>query len=282
VTKRVSTKFLEVRLVGRTQALQTLRCDSQTWTQHQVIGRKRCWRPDKGQGKDPVRIHHTILAITACWVTASELCYSQLLHFSRAKPACCLPGGYGYSAFDASDSVTGFSFVGTAVTSGTAGNSVATVETTTRFADGTTSSTTTTTSGSPGVQVKSFPLRTRVLGKDHCQLSGVVVALSSDGTWSVDFLAEQNPNLLPPDERPRYLVHQQNQFHVRIRPLLGQRLVTVDALDNVAVPSVASLHVQPFWLQRNSKQQMRAQGQSQCVRQYFDKIGHVAVDLSYR
>ncbi len=215
------------------------------------------------------------------WLAAFECGSAQLLHVSKAKQACCLPGGYGYTAFEQSDPATAYSFSGIpAVGDNNAATDSGVIEETISYPDGTTA--TRRAIPATSVRVKSFPLRVKTLEKDHCRISKVVVALSSDGTWSVDFLAEQNANVLPVDQRPRHLVHQQNQFHVRIRPLLGKRLVTVNAQDDVALPTMPCLHVKPFWMKRNSRRQIRAQGMSVDVRRHFDKLGHVAVDLTYR
>lgn len=201
-------------------------------------------------------------------VILTESSFGQLLHFSRAETAWRLPNGYGYTAFEASDPVTAYSFSGTLITETTTPEIVA----------GETPS-----AKSGRLRVKSFPVRTpSELRKDHCQISHVVVTLASDGKWSIDFLAEMNARLVPAESRTRFVSHHSDQLCVRVRPLLGQRLVTANGIDRVAVPSVASLYVPRFRLKHNSIRQLRADGVSDAVRQHFDRIGHIAIDLSYR
>lgn len=223
--------------------------------------------------------HHSRLLLMAAGfllIMGSVPAEAQILHFSRTKRVCCLPGVYEYTVFPQLQPVTAFSFEGTTVTSQQSG---LTRTITTSHPDGSVS---TETWQDGGRRVQTFPLKVVSLRKDHCQIRQVVVALASDGTWSVDMLAEQNPELVSIEERPQHLIHYQNEFHIHIRPLLGKRVVANDALDNVAVPSVARLTVKPFWVRQGTSRQIRYEGRDPRISQNFDAINHVAVDLSYR
>ena len=233
-----------------------------------------------------------ILAVVAIHAQCAECC-AQLFHVSRANRACCLSGRYNYSSDRLSSPVTAFSFPGTAVTAATGtagtGSSTSTIHKTTtssthRTAAGTTTTLTTTTGTVDGadLRTKTYPLRVKALKSEQCQISRVVVTLSSDGTWSVDFLAEQNPLLVAAAQRPRVLVDQQNEFYIAVRPLFNNGLVADDALDNVVVASATRIALPPFWLRRGQQRQLRVSGNDGMVRRHFDAIGYVAVDLQYR
>jgi len=124
-------------------------------------------------------------------------------------------------------------------------------------------------------------LREKAIQIDHCRISKVVVTIAESGDWTVDMVAEQNPLLLPNEMRARIQLYDQNKFHITVRPLLGSQTVGPDSLDDVVAPSVSSLLVTPFWLEKGQTKHVHFPGYDPQLAAQFDSIRQVAVDFQY-
>lgn len=201
------------------------------------------------------------LTVAAAMLATMSASSAQIIpHVARAERVCCLPGRYDYGYQKLSNPETAVSYRGTDVTSRI-------------VSDG---------QFGPGVQIRTFPLRDRALTIQHCRISNVVVTLAETGRWSVDFTAEQNPELVDRMQRPRVMLDQQNRFQITVRPLLGESIITPQGQNAVSIPAAAVLYVQPFWLERGQRVNRKATGMANPdIRQSFDQIQFVAVDLQF-
>lgn len=185
-------------------------------------------------------------------------------HATRTKKVCCISGRYDYSSNKLTSPVTSVTFPGVIDTDSATSNSV-------RSEHGTRTK----------IRIKSFPLRARVLASDHCRASRVVMTVAENGMWTVDMLAEQNAMLVDEQVRPKFQLYDQNRFHVTLRPLLGDVIVTPDTLNRVDAASVTSIRVAPFWLERGQSKQVHEEGYDARLEDRFDSIKVVAIDLQY-
>lgn len=183
-------------------------------------------------------------------------------HATRTRPVCCLSGRYDYSLNKLTNPVTSLSFEGVLDTASisTAGTSPL---------------------ASAPTRIRTFPLREKALTIDHCRISRVVVTIAENGEWSIDMVAEQNPQLLTNEKQPRIQLYQQNKFHITVRPLLGSQVVSSNSLDDVAAPTVSSLQVTPFWLEKGQTKNVHFSDYDPQLAARFDSIRQVAVDLQY-
>lgn len=131
------------------------------------------------------------------------------------------------------------------------------------------------------VRVRSFPLRKKDITIDHCRISDVVVTIAESGDWTVDMVAEQNPQLLSNEMQPGIQIYHQNKFHITVRPLLGSQVVSPDSLNDVVAPTVSSLRVSPFWLEKGQTKHIHHVEYDPQLAARFDSIRHVAVDFQY-
>ena len=183
-------------------------------------------------------------------------------HSTRARPVCCLPDRHDYSYNRLTNPVTAISFDGVIDTSSTLRTNIE--------AD-----------SMPTALVKSYPLRQKELRIDHCQLSKVVVTITDSGEWTIDMLAEQNPELLSREDRPRIQLYHQNRLHVTVRPLIGSGVTSASSLDNVVTASVCRLKVPPFWLEKGQSEQIHFSGMEPLLAERFNTIRNVQIDLQY-
>jgi hypothetical protein len=199
----------------------------------------------------------TLLLSLTVWLTlSSSTVFAQWFpHATRTRPVCSLSGRYDYSYNKIMNPVTVISFEGVLDTDSAL------------------------TSGP--VRVRSFPLRKKEITIDHCRISDVVVTIAESGDWTVDMLAEQNPKLLSNEMQPRIQIYHQNKFHITVRPLLGSQVVSPDSLDDVVAPTVSSLKVSPFWLEKGQMQHIHHAEYDPQLAARFDSIRLVAVDFQY-
>ena len=204
-----------------------------------------------------------LLGLTAWLTLLNTAALAQWFpHATRTRRVCCLSGNYDYSWNKLNNPVTALSFEGVLDTdSAVAGRSSP-------------------LSARP-VRVRSFALREKELRIDHCRISRVVVTIADTGDWMIDMMAEQNPKLLPNELQPRIQLFDQNRFHVTVRPLLGGPVVSPDSLDDVVGPTVSSLSVPPFWLEKGQTKNIHHSDNDPRLANRFDSIRQVAVDLQY-
>ncbi len=137
-------------------------------------------------------------------------------------------------------------------------------------------------SGNPAVVLKTFQLGDRSLTNDHCRISQVTVTVSSEGTWLMHLLAEQNPEILEPALRPPFENFRRNQFVVDVRPT---GLMTADQTESLAAvgkPEFPEIPPQEFWISKGQQARIRREGTSESLRRYFDVLEQVEVHFSYR
>lgn len=180
------------------------------------------------------------------------------LFATRTQRVCCLKD-YGYRVDHLSSPVTGVS-----------------------FADASSGDTTAVSSqGYRDIDLKRFPLREAALTSDHCQISSVSTVIRRDGTWTMGFRAVQDPELVLREERPKFVRFSQNHFYVTLRVYAGYRLAADSNQPSLARPVVTQFPAKAFWMRRGEIRQELASGTDLQLKQHFDRIDRVEVDLQY-
>lgn len=136
--------------------------------------------------------------------------------------------------------------------------------------------------GKGGVALKTFQLGERSLTNDHCRISQVTVTVSSDGNWLMHMIAEQNPEILEPAQRPPFERFRRNQFIVDVRPT---GLMTADQTESQAAvgkPEYPEIPPQEFWINKGQLARIRREGTSTSLRHHFELLEQVEVHFSYR
>lgn len=142
-----------------------------------------------------------------------------------------------------------------------------------------------------------------VLQIEHCALSEMAVSLHENGEWAVSFRAHQNPRLDAFAEAPDLLTLSpraplldegvttleprkwqsshilRNQFYVQLRMLSGNR---EGQRSLIGFPVVATLELDPFWVQREQVLPYHSYGKDSIIQAHFDEIDRVEIEFKYR
>lgn len=203
------------------------------------------------------------LTVAGLFILVPSVASAQLLpRWTRAPRACCLPGGYDYSVRSASAPVTAYTFSGTDFLRRYPSISGITTDAT-------------------SVTARRFPLQTSALQHEHCRLRQVAVTFDSSGHWTLDCIAEQNPDLAGPQRSAAVSVYSQNRFAIRLRPLTDTPLQTDNTSETVAPASAGAITVDPFWLRRGETRRIFRSGTADpATTAAFEQIRFFAVDLT--
>jgi hypothetical protein len=131
------------------------------------------------------------------------------------------------------------------------------------------------------VRTKTFQLSTATLQNDHCELERVTMTIVEDGSYILNFEAEQNPSLVPEIERPQYERYLHNHFFVQARGT-GLAPVGVDPEESVlGQPEFFKVCLPPMLIEKRARRNLRWTGCCDEIRRSFDVIDRVEIDLSY-
>lgn len=129
--------------------------------------------------------------------------------------------------------------------------------------------------------VKVFQLATSEIRVQHCRLSQFTMTVVEDGTWTVNCIAEQNPNLVASAERPPLFNFKRNKFFVDVRGVNMSQLSEPPAERVVGQPQLFKISPNAFWLGAGEKKVMRWTGDSSEAGRFFELVNRVDVDLRY-
>lgn len=194
---------------------------------------------------------------------------AQILpRFTRARSVCCVPGSFNLSEARLSNPTSASSFeavdvelAGVASPSPPFPSSV----------------------GRAAIKGKTFRMARVSLVNGHCRVSQVAVLIDETGHCTLDLLAEQNPGLLPRDQRSAAMVHHRNRFVITVRPLVGPDAGNgATGLNLTVPPTAASLNFE-FWLERGRVRRIHqvSSTYSAALARAFETVDHVAIDLRY-
>ena len=116
---------------------------------------------------------------------------------------------------------------------------------------------------------------------DHCSVSQIAVMLVEDGSWSINFLATQNPQSVPIQLQPTVVRFRRNQFHVEVRGVGLAQEVAVPEQPVLGKPAHFRFQVTPFWVEQGQRELIQLKGNSPDVQRLFQQIDRVEIDMSY-
>lgn len=131
-------------------------------------------------------------------------------------------------------------------------------------------------------RTKTFQLATASLQNNHCRLDRIALIIAEDGTWALSFRAQQNPSLVPEQERPQYERFLHNQLLVAVR---GVGLFPLGESPDTTVlgkPEFFKICLAPFLVHKREERILRWTGHSQEIAETFDAINRIEVDLRYQ
>ena len=144
-------------------------------------------------------------------------------------------------------------------------------------------------------RVRIYQLQQSVLRIDHCSLSRFALTLHEDGSWTLNFQADQNPQMIGQplnaitapgaaalDIGGKQTTHlKRNEFNVRVR-CYGAFPINQLLTDAPGKPVLFEIRPQPFWVQRGQPYSFWERHPDPLVARYFDLIDRVEVEFFYR
>jgi hypothetical protein len=132
------------------------------------------------------------------------------------------------------------------------------------------------------VLLKTFQMDQKTLTNDHCRLSQVAATISSEGEWVVHLLAEQNPEIVPAVERPRFEDFRRNLFLLELRPTGLMTLDPATTDSSVARPEFPGIPIQQFWINKEQSARIQRSGRSEALSRYFAVLEQMEFHFSYK
>jgi hypothetical protein len=142
-----------------------------------------------------------------------------------------------------------------------------------------------------GERVAYFQLNQARIQLGHCSISRVAFTARSDGSWTLNLRADQNPIVIPGPPEPARDVGgsssvvvattyiKRNEFLVRVRGYSAFRTPDPDLDSSPGHPLMFDLFVQPFMVQRGVPEFLTFRGVDPALGHDFALLDRVEVEL---